>query len=141
MATDDNPGLGERIYPPRWQDQAGNFWINDNGVNTLKGVPDDETNPPRLPDFHILNALQRTQKAQDDFNKMLPSLLPEEQERLNTLTDDNPFLTKLISDETITGDEVQKTFNTIPVYFAGRFRGGGPRRNVIKNTYPVTDED
>ena len=61
-----------------------NFWIRPNGENTLKGVEDDPTNMPVLPDYLILEFLSNSnQKARDDFLKLLPGMTEEEQYRLN----------------------------------------------------------
>lgn len=135
------PDLGEVRHPPLASADPGNFWIDNNGNNTLRGIPGDPDNPAVLPDFHIVNALQRTQRAHDDLQKILPTLLPEEQERINDLIALNPYLVKTIDKTAPSDDNVQKRFNDIPVYFAGRFNGAGRRHNVIKNTYPVPPSD
>lgn len=137
MAKTPNPAIGERVYPPL-RDPA-NFWTDNNGRCTLRGVPGDPDNPAVLPDFHIVNALQRSQKAHDDLQKLLPILLPEERDRLNNLLAENPYLVKTIDKTAPSDDRVQQRFNDIPVYFAGRFRGAGRRHNVIKNTYPIPE--
>ena len=129
--------LGETRWPPLRQDLSSNFWIDNNNRCTLRGIPGDSTNPAVLPDFQIVNALQRSQKAHDDLKQLLPALLPEEQERINDLLAANPYLIKLISQTAPGDDAVQARFNDIPVYFAGRFNGAGRRHNVLKNTYPV----
>lgn len=119
--------LAETRWPPLHSERRGNFWINDNGVNLLKGVYDDPSNPVRLQDVDIAHALQRTLKAHNDLIAMLPSLLPEEQQRLNSLISENPLLTKAIS-PLEDGDTVQTAFNRrIPVYVAGPRGGRGPR--------------
>lgn len=118
----------------------GNFWIDNNGRNTLKGVPDDPDNPVILPDEYIINALRTSTLARTDWNKMYPALLPEEQERLDNLVAENPYLSQLIRDGTAINDAEMRRFNNIPVYTAGPRGGGGWRRNVQKNTYPVGDD-
>ena len=128
--ADPRPDLGERVYPPL---ESDNFWINNNGVNTLKGVPDDPDNLPRLPDKYIVDAFSRTQQAHDDYYKLKPALLPEEQERIEALLAENPLLTEVVP-ALQEADAVQSRFNQIPVYQAGRFRGAGYRHNRLKNT-------
>jgi len=135
------PGLGEVRWPPLRQDLPGNFWIDNNGRNTLRGIPGDPNNPAVLPDFHIINALQRTQTAHTDLQKLLPILLPEERERIETLVAQNPYLSKVINQTAPGDDAVQAQFNNIPVYFAGRFNGGGRRHNALKNTYLIPPQD
>ena len=132
MASYPDPALGERIYPPL-NDPAGNFWIDNNGVNTLKGVPDDPDNLPRLPDKFIVDAFSRTQKAHNDYQKLKLGLLQEEIDRIEALLAENPLLTEVVSPLS-EGDAVQTRFNQIPVYTAGRFRGAGYRHNRLKNT-------
>lgn len=135
------PGLGETRWPPLRQDLSGNFWIDNNNRCTLRGVPGDIDNPAVLPDFQIVNALQRTQTAHDDLQKLLPSLLPEEQERINNLLAQNPYLVQVITKTAPSDDAIQAKFNDIPVYFAGRFNGGGRRHNALKNTYLIPPQD
>jgi hypothetical protein len=66
--------------------EMSNYWIRDNGQNTLKGVTGDFENPPLLPDHLILEFLSDgNQKARDDFQALLSSMLPEEQGRLETI--------------------------------------------------------
>lgn len=69
---------------------ATNWWIDPQGVNNLKGVPDDPTNPVILPDNSILDFLVNIPIAQQDFLKLLPAMLPAEQDRLNALIARNP---------------------------------------------------
>lgn len=66
------------------------YWIRPNGVNALKGVPGDLTNPPNTSDVDIIYALQHSRAARLDFEVVFPSLLPAEQDRLTTLINDNP---------------------------------------------------
>ena len=95
-----------------------NFWVRDTGQNTLKGVEGDEANSPVLPDYLILEFLSDgNQKARDDFQALLPSMLPQEQERLNTLW---AFSTKPQKNEQIIEDEFQNSMNTLRINRANR---------------------
>ena len=63
-----------------------NYWIRENGQNTLKGVNGDFENPLILPDHLILEFLSDgNQKAREDFQALLSSMLPEEQDRLRAI--------------------------------------------------------
>ena len=63
-----------------------NYWIRENGQNTLSGVEGEEGNRPVLPDHLILEFLSDgNQKARDDFLKLLPLMSVTEKERLNVL--------------------------------------------------------
>ena len=51
-----------------------NYWIRENGQNTLSGVEGEE-NRPVLPDHLILEFLSDgNQKARDDFLQLLPTM-------------------------------------------------------------------
>jgi hypothetical protein len=69
---------------------AENFWINAQGVNTLKGSETNRLNPPRLPDIVILEFLKIYPKARADYHALYDSLLPEEKYRLDTLLEQHP---------------------------------------------------
>jgi len=90
------------------------YWVFNNrnalkGVNgTLEQLPDgriivhpDPDNPAVLSDENIIYSLQRSRVARAEFNQIYPSLLPEEQERLDTLIAENPRLTSCL----LTGDQ------------------------------------
>jgi hypothetical protein len=101
-----------------------NFWIlPESGKNMLKGCPCDPCNPVMLQDCFILHALQTSQRARDDFDKLCPSLFPCEKERFEILFKDNPALTKLRQCTTEITDTFQSRMNRIPVYTSG-LRGG-----------------
>ncbi len=105
---------------------AQNYWITSTGYNTLKGVPGDASNPPVLDDDAILKALQRSQKAVDDFNKMLPLLLLEERQRLEVLVEENPQLVLPLYKPAETRDaRFMSAMTRIPVYTAGKGVGRG----------------
>lgn len=114
---------------------APNWWIDANGRNTLKGDPDDPANLPVLIDEFIIDSYHRSAQARTDFHRMLPSLLPEEQARLQAILDDNAYLVRPL--DGISRDEkFQSAMNRIPVYTAGPgFKGSGFRRNVMRNTF------
>ncbi len=114
-----------------------NFWINNNGINTLKGVPGDLDNRPVLQDETILKAFRSSQIARDDLCVLLPSLLPEEQDRLTSLFNENKYLSQLIRSGQEIADSEQRRFNTIPVYTAGPRGGGGYLRHVQPRTFPT----
>jgi len=118
---------------------AGNFWINDNGVNTLKGDPDApaRADQPVLSDEFIVSTLRTSLVARRDWNAMWPALTTVEQTRLQSLIDENPWLTRLIRDTTDIADADQRRMSRIPVYTAGPRGGGGYRRQVLKNTFPT----
>lgn len=85
----------------------GNWWISDHGVNTLKGIEDDPDNPPRLTPDQIAYFLRTSRKAREDFEALYPSLLPEEQERLASLVENNRGMTRLMTDDMEFNDALQ----------------------------------
>lgn len=96
------------------------FW-HFNGTNGLKGaastfreesdgrvvVVKDPDNPALLEDGHIAHALRTSRQARRDFNRLFPSLLPEEQERLANLILSNPRQTSLLRSDTDFHDTLQ----------------------------------
>lgn len=103
-----------------------NYWITSTGYNSLKGVPGDPTNLPVLDDDAILQALQRSQKALDDFNKMLPLLLLAERQRLEALVGENPRSIQPLYKPAETRDaRFMAAMNRLPVYTAGKGVGRG----------------
>jgi len=87
------------------------WWYDDGGTCLLKGVPDDPLNKVRLPDNFILSFLWKIPVARDQFVVILPSLLPEEQDRLNTLIDTNPYVKILMPCPQDVTDSVQRKWN------------------------------
>jgi len=67
-----------------------NFWIDSMGRNNLKGVPEDTSNPPILPDNLIELFLNEYADARKGYTEMIPFLLPEEQERIQAIIDKCP---------------------------------------------------
>lgn len=61
------------------------WWINDSGLNLLKGVEGDDLNPPRLSDDLIVLFLRTIPQSRESFNRLVPSMLEDEQYRLNDL--------------------------------------------------------
>ena len=118
--------------PPTPTPSNGNYgyWTFGNGQNGLKGaastievLPDgrrvivrDPQNPALLEDEFIIYALQRVPQARHDFNRLFPSLLPEEQERYVTLFANNPRAAyPLLNDQTFS-DNLQLAANTAGIY-------------------------
>jgi hypothetical protein len=103
---------------------SGNYgyWTFGNGKNGLKGaastvvvLPDgrraivkNPENPAVLEDEFILYTIQHVPKARDDFNRIFPTLLPDEQERLNDLIYGNPKLSLPVIDPQTYADMQQK---------------------------------
>lgn len=93
---------------PSCVSKAMGFWSSDaNGECMLKGVEGDETNPPRLDQSLIATILLTTPKAQEDFAKIFPSLLPAEQARLSTIVANHPWAMSIIRPSGEIDDEVQ----------------------------------
>jgi hypothetical protein len=68
------------------------WWIDDTGRNTLRGVAGDTNNPPILPDEFILDFLRTIPEARESFNRLYPTMLPAEQERLDPIAASARFL-------------------------------------------------
>lgn len=78
----------------------------------LKGVPGDPNNPPRLLDNFIIYCLQTSQEARDEFDRVVPSLLPAERDRMIDLLERNPGPSQLLKDPQVVDDDFQRTMNT-----------------------------
>ena len=113
-----------------------NFWVLPSGVNTLKGCECDPENPIRLQARFILHAIEQSQKARDDFNLLYPALFPCEQERFDTLFEENPLLTRLVVSQIQSADTFQRRMNNIPVHTAGPYGGG--RRPITHQAQALT---
>lgn len=84
----------------------------------------DPTNPAVLSDDVILYALRTSRRARSDFNRIFPTLLPEEQERLSTLLAQNPRISALNMDDNTFHDRIQSNdIRMNPIRTVGR-RGG-----------------
>jgi hypothetical protein len=91
----------------------GNWWLNAQGQNTLTGVPGDDTNPPKISDYLILEFVQKYPQAKAHLELMLPFLKPEEQERLNNLKAANPMYFQVVPKEaTQEADDLQRKWMT-----------------------------
>lgn len=104
-----------------------NYWIRDNGQNTLKGIEGDADNPAVLPDILILDLLSEgNQKAREDFLTIVPTLSQEEQDRLNNLY---AFSTPPRAYPQDREDQFQSSMNSLIVR-----TGGGALPNQKTNT-------
>jgi hypothetical protein len=102
----------------------GFFWSSDdNGRNMLKGVEDDPDNPIQLDGTLIVSILYTSPKAQEDFLRVFPSLLPEEQVRLSELLNQHPWALHLIQPDFQVADQVQRARSTMGIYTTGRAGG------------------
>ena len=101
----------------------GEWWINDSGLNLLKGVDGDETNPIRLGDDYILDFIRRIPAARDSFNRLVPQMLEAEQARLRGIAESAQFM---MPDYKAVEDMFQASQNKVGVHTAGRY--GGTRR-------------
>lgn len=103
-------------------DMAGDWWYNNTGQNMLAGVPDDPDNPPRIDDELIADLLTRIPAARESFNRIVPTMLPEEQARLLAIAAGSASLNAL--NHHAVHDQFQHRFNTTGIRVAGP-RGGG----------------
>jgi hypothetical protein len=126
-------------------------WGNPKGnINGLQGVDGrivnalddcggpvyepDPTNPAVLSGEMILYALSSSQQARDDFLRIYPTLLPEEQARLRELIETYPRAAQLKNDDTAFFDAIQANWNNqIPVFTSGKRGGLNPGRS---NPFP-----
>lgn len=69
---------------------AGNWWYDNQGRNNLSGIPNDPDNPAILPDHVIVEFLVSIPIAKQHFTALVPTMLPDEQVRLNRLVAMNP---------------------------------------------------
>lgn len=113
------------------------WWINDTGVNTLKGVEDDPDNPVRLDDDLIASMLTTIPAAREGFNFMYPNMLPEEQERLDRITQGLPQHLALVPKNI--DDNFQRYQNVAGVYTTGP-KGGQPNVPQAKGGAPTDRE-
>jgi len=96
------------------------WWHNNSGLNLLSGVEDDDDNPIRLADAVIVDFLRRIPAARLSFNRLLGTMLPAEQDRLNGLSMSAELM---MSDAKAVEDAFQASQNKVGVYTAGP-RGG-----------------
>jgi hypothetical protein len=96
------------------------WWISDEGVNTLKGVEGDASNPPILPLEYIVHFLRTIPAARRDFELLYPTMLVEEQTRLATIIPTSYYLIQNYQDRE---DAFMARFNKASIRTAGP-RGG-----------------
>ena len=91
----------------------GNWWIDNQGINNLKGVPGDPTNRVVLPDESIIGFLISVPLARSGFKLLLPTMLPAEQVRLNGIVARNPrvLFNEPELDPGIQADRLMASFN------------------------------
>lgn len=70
---------------------SGNWWFDNQGRNNLAGIPGSTENPAILPDHVIVDLLINVPLAKQSFLALVPTMLPEEQVRLNDLVARNPI--------------------------------------------------
>ena len=98
------------------------WWINNVGQNLLKGVEGEELNPIRLKDEDIIEFLRRIPEARASFERIFPTLLLAEQERLAPLA--NYAFNNTRRDPSTVSDAFQRSQNTVGIYTTGP-KGGG----------------
>lgn len=88
----------------------------------------DPNNPLVLNDDTILYILRTSRRGRADFRRLFPTLLPEEQERLTRLLEENPRISALVMDDQLFMDNIQKNdVTSIPVRTSGPRGGKGGR--------------
>jgi hypothetical protein len=103
---------------------ATEWWYDDSGTNTLKGVEDDPDNPIILDDTYIVQFICTVPAALESFNRIVPNMLPEEQLRLNALAAGIPKYE--YSDPRTDTDEFQNRWNRSGIHTTGPNGGGCP---------------
>lgn len=89
-----------------------NWWFDDMGRNNLSGVPNTST-PPILTDDRIIEFLLQNPQARIDFQELLPTMLPAERDRLNSLVAKNPrVLLGYPIDEQVIDDRFMAALNS-----------------------------
>lgn len=99
------------------------WWINNIGDNTLKGVEGDDCNPPRLEAAMIYDILREIPEARDSYNRLYPRMLPEEQARLDEIT--QGIVTYVVDDPKFIEDNFQASQNTVGIQTKGPKGGIG----------------
>jgi hypothetical protein len=87
----------------------------EGGASTVVETPDGRRitqkykgNPAVVPDEYILNALNRSPQARNDFTRLFPSLTVEAQERLTTLVMRNRTRAGLMVSPQTLNDAIQR---------------------------------
>lgn len=96
------------------------WWIDNVGRNMLRGVHGDSSNPPILPDDYIFDFLRKIPAARESFNRLYPTMLPDERARLDEIS---KGATHLQPDIKAKGDAFQRGQNTVGIFTTGP-RGG-----------------
>ena len=71
---------------------AREWWQDSTGGNLLKGVAGDTSNPIQLADTFIVDFLRRYEAARRSYNRIFPTLLDDEKERLSALANQADFV-------------------------------------------------
>jgi len=105
---------------------ASNWWIDKSGRNVLKGVEGDPENPPIYSNEFITDLLLTYPDARIGFEQIVPTMLPEEQERYKDMLAANPFVfANPHLSETVRLDYIQSRWNTSYIRNAGPRGGSG----------------
>jgi len=104
-------------------DWGNEWWINNIGDNTLKGVEGDDCNPPRLEAAMIYDILREIPEARESFNRLYPKLLPEERARLDEIL--QGIVTYVVDDPKFIEDNFQASQNTVGIQTKGPKGGVG----------------
>jgi len=122
----------------------GNFWINAQGGVTLKGSNTNPQNPTVLEDEVILEFLKIYPSARKDFFQLLPTLLPEEQYRLETLIEAHPSVLRTNKYQQQEEDDFQSGMNKLRIndpmmgQLRGRTKPSGAKSGLTVNIKPLT---
>jgi len=120
-----------------------NFWINGSGHNTLKGSYTNPANPPFLPDYVILEFLKEHEKSREDLFALLPSMLPEEQARIEELIEAHPSILisnkppQQIEDNFQTSMNDLRINNTMLGQLRGKTQPSNTKSGLRINTKPL----
>lgn len=103
-----------------------NFWYSQVG-NMLKGIEGDPENPLRLQDWLIVDLMQGTKKARDDFRMAFLALNAKEQERVQEIVDTYHLMDPPpILDPVVLADQNERWWNGgLPVRTQGKPFGSG----------------
>lgn len=105
----DGTALANEVEANNYAQMTGegfSIWYDD------EGQPGDPANPIKLSDWFILRCLYTVPRAREDFFKVLPSLLPQEQTRLNRLVASAPrAITSVVSSEQDKLDRISDKLN------------------------------
>lgn len=99
------------------------YWTWNQTKNALAGVEGDPDNPVVLHEDFIVDSLMRSRIAADQFCRLFPTMLPEEQARLLDILERRPRAKHLIRNPQSFYDAVQKRDTTSGIRLSGP-RGG-----------------